>query len=410
MTGRGISRRTFLASAAALPLFATRGSKPRVAVIGAGAFGGWTAYHLRNLGADVTLIDEWGPGNPLSSSGGKTRVIRAIYGADRIYVEMVKRSYELWEKIAPTSKEPLYVPTGVLWMMEGDDAYVRSALPILHDFGFAVDQLTVAAAAKKYPQIDFKNVKTVYFEHRGGALFASRACHVVAAAVEKAGGKYRQAAAKPGPIVNGSMKHVVLGDGSRIEADAYVFACGPWLGKVFPEVIDGRVKPTRQEVYYFAIPNDRYVVGHLPIWVNFAQHIIYGIPGVDGRYFKMADDTRGEIIDPTTQDRHPRKEGIEQARAFLAQRFPEIAKQQLLSAEVCQYENSPDGNLIIDKHPNAKNVWIAGGGSGHGFKLSPAVGEIMANAIVSGKDIPKTFRLARLHDLAKPKTQFQDRQ
>ena len=89
-------------------------SPPRIAVVGAGAFGGWTALHLLRRGAHVTLIDSWGPGNARSSSGGDTRVIRAIYGPDRIYVEMVKRAYELWEKIDAPSDEPLYVETGAL--------------------------------------------------------------------------------------------------------------------------------------------------------------------------------------------------------------------------------------------------------------------------------------------------------
>jgi len=133
------------------------------------------------------------------------------------------------------------------------------------------------------------------------------------------------------------------------------------------------------------------------------------VDGIDAAVIevKLADDTRGEVIDPTTQDRHPRKEGIEHAREFLAERFPEIAKQPLLSAEVCQYENSPDGNLIIDQHPLANNVWIAGGGSGHGFKLSPAVGEMTAQAMLTGKEIPKMFRLERM--VEKEKTQFQDK-
>jgi glycine/D-amino acid oxidase-like deaminating enzyme len=174
-------------------------------------------------------------------------------------------------------------------------------------------------------------------------------------------------------------------------------------------VIGDRVHPTRQEVYYFAIPktSERFMAGHLPIWVDFGRHIVYGIPGIDGRWFKIADDTRGGPIDPTTAKRTPSAKGIAAARRFLAERFPELAKEPLISAEVCQYENSPDGNLIVDRHPDAKNVWLLGGGSGHGFKLSPAVGELAAQAIVAGKDVPKTFRLERLRDVTKPKTQFE---
>ena len=411
---RRVSRRAFLRTLAAVPVaarFATplfAAAKPRVAVVGAGAFGGWTALQLRHLGADVILLDEWGPGNSRSSSGGKTRVIRAIYGPDRIYVEMVKRSFELWEKIAATTTEPLYVPTGALWMHEGDDSYVRSALPILKELGFVVDQFTVPEAAKRYPQINFDGVKSVYLERRAGALYARRACHVVADAVEKGGGKYRQATVKPGTVAHEKMSALRLQDGSHVEADVYIFACGPWLGQLFPETIGSSVRPTRQEVYYFGTPkgSDRYVAAHLPIWIDFGKRIVYGIPGVDAPWFKLADDTRGETIDPTTMKRTPTEAGIERARQFLSRRFPEIAKQPLVAAEVCQYENSPDGNLIIDRHPEAKNVGLLGGGSGHGFKLSPAIGEIAANAILSGKEIPKMFRLERLGKV-KSKTQFE---
>jgi monomeric sarcosine oxidase len=410
-----VSRRTFLRCAGVLPLAALGApelfgaTKPRVAVVGAGAFGGWTALHLRNHGCDVVLLDEWGPGNMLSSSGGKTRVIRAIYGADRIYSEMVKRSFELWEKLDASTTDKLYVPTGVLWMHRGDDAYVRAALPILHDLGFPVDQLTLADAAKRYPQVDFRGVKSVWFEHRGGALFSRRACRAVQDAFEKAGGRYRTATVKPGRIANGAMSALRTADGGRVEADVYVFACGPWLGKLFPDVIGGAVRPTRQEVYYFETPrtSERFQAGHLPIWIDFGKRIVYGMPGIDGRWFKIADDTRGETIDPTTMKRVASPQGIERARAFLAERFPQLAKAPLLSAEVCQYENSPDGNLIVDRHPNAKNVWLLGGGSGHGFKLSPAVGELAAQAVLSGREVPKMFRLDRLPALLKPKTQFE---
>jgi sarcosine oxidase len=398
-----ISRRTFLATSVAAGAIARRAfSSPapqRIVVVGAGAFGGWTALHLRQQGADVTLLDAWGPGNSRASSGGETRVIRAIYGADRIYVEMVKRSYELWEALDPS----LYVETGALWMHRGDDAYVRSALPILQDLGFIVDKFTVSEAARRYPQIDFKGVKSVYLERRAGALSARRACGVVRDAFVKAGGTYRTAAVKPG-----SLKSLELQDGSRIEADIYVFACGPWLGKLFPDVIGDGVRPSRQEVYYFGTPrgSERYRAGNLPIWIDFGERIIYGLPDMGARGFKFADDTRGEAIDPTTAERKPTEAGIARARHFLSERFPELAKAPLIAAEVCQYENSPDGNLILDRHPHAANVWLLGGGSGHGFKLSPAVGEMAAGAILTGKDVPRQFRLERLGKVAKPKTQF----
>jgi len=396
----GLTRRTFLRGVAAIPIAARLdsflpASKPRVIVVGAGAFGGWTALQLRRMGADVTLVDAWGPGNARSSSGGESRVIRAIYGADRIYVEMVKRAYELWEQLDPS----LYVETGALWMHRGDDAYVRSAVPILKELGFAVDKLALDDAARRYPQIDFRGVQSAWLERRAGTLSARSACVAVRDAFQKAGGTYRTAQVDPAAIVNGS----------HLEADAYVFACGPWLGKLFPDVIGDAIQPTRQEVFYFGTPrgSDRYLPGRFPVWIDFGERIVYGLPDIDGRGFKIADDTRGEPFDPTDGDRTPSAEGIARARRVLSERFPELAKAPLLKAEVCQYENSPDGHLIIDRHPAAKHVWLAGGGSGHGFKLSPAVGSIVAGAILSEKATPPMFRIERLHELRKRATQFE---
>jgi glycine/D-amino acid oxidase-like deaminating enzyme len=406
-----ITRRVFLGSVAAFPLAAralVAPSPPRIAVIGAGAFGGWTALHLRRLGARVELIDSWGPGNARSSSGGESRVIRAIYGQDRPYVEMVKRAYELWEDLDASTDQSLYVETGALWMHRGDDSYVRSSLPILKEFGFAVDKLTLDDAARRYPQIDFNGVQSVWLERRAGALSARRACIAVRDAFQKAGGSYRTAHVEPGSIVNGSLSGLRLGDGTRVEADAYVFACGPWLGRLFPEVLGDKIQPTRQEVFYFGAPrgSQQYGVGRLPIWIDFGERIIYGIPDFDGRGFKVADDTRGEPIDPTSTDRTPSTEAIARARQLLAERFPELAKAPLLESRVCQYENSPDGHLIIDRHPQASNVWFAGGGSGHGFKLAPAVGELAAARILNEKEVPALFHLERLREPAKPTTQF----
>jgi len=407
-----LSRRMFVGGLAAMPLAARMdgmslftGAAPHVVVVGAGAFGGWTALHLRRLGAQVTLLDAWGPGHTRASSGGETRVIRAIYGPDRVYVEMVRRSYELWESFEPS----LYVETGALWLHRGEDAYVRSSVPILAELGFPVDHIPLDDAKRRYPQIDFAGVKSAWLERRAGALYAQRACVAVRDAFVEAGGAYRMAQVEPGPIENEAMPAIRLSDGSQLQADVFVFACGPWLGKVFPEVIGGHVRPTRQEVCYFGIPrgSERYGPKQFPIWIDFGERIFYGIPDLDGRGFKVADDTRGEDFDPTSGDRTPTPQAIARARGLLAERFPELAKAPLIKAEVCQYENSPDGHLIADRHPQASNVWLLGGGSGHGFKLSPAIGEMAAQAILSGTAIPPLFALERLRELGSRSTQFE---
>lgn len=396
-------------AATAAPALVTGGSgSPHVAVIGAGAFGVWSALHLRRRGARVTLIDAWGPGNSRSSSGGETRVLRSIYGPDRIYVEMVRDSLEQWREAEERWGTRLYRRTGSLWMFSVEDAYVRAALPIVRELGFTVEELSLAAAARRYPQIDLTGIRTVYLEHEAGHLAARRACLEARDGLLAEGGVYRCARAEPGPIAGGRLRHLRLSGGSTLAADAYVFACGPWLGRLFPEVIGDGVQPSRQEVYYFGVPagSTDYSEGVLPIWIDFGERLVYGIPGVDRRGFKLADDTRGEPFDPTSGDRTVTAAGVTSARRFLARRFPGLAEAPLVEARVCQYENSPDGDLLIDRHPEAENVWIAGGGSGHGFKLSPAVGRRVAGMVLDGAAPRPEFALARLVAAGRQSTQF----
>ena len=357
---------------------------PHVAVIGAGAFGGWTALRLRERGCRVTLVDAWGPGNARASSGGETRVIRGIYGPDRIYVQWVVRSLAAWKEAERKWGIRLYHPTGALWLCDPSDTYVHASLPLLEEAGLTATEIGLEEARRRYPQISFEGIASVFFEETAGYLMARRSCRAVAEAVGAAGG-YRQAWVS----VQGDR---VLADGSPLEADAYVFACGPWLPQV---------RPTRQEVFYFGTPPGW---PDLPVWMESGERIFYGIPGNDHRGFKIADDTRREPFDPTSGERVPSAEGLERVRRHLALRFPALADAPLLESRVCQYENSPDGHFLIDRHPEIPNAWIVGGGSGHGFKLGPAVGEHAASLVLGEAEPLPLFRLDR--PVSVLKTQF----
>lgn len=389
-------------------LEAGRGDRPRIAVIGAGAFGDWTAFHLLERGADVILIDAFGAGNPRSSSGGETRVIRAVYGPDAIYTDWVLRSFELWREAGRRSGRSFYTQTGVLWMFRDDDRYIRAALPHMAEHGLTVDELDVGEARKRFGQIDFDGIRSVYFEHRAGFLAARDACRLLAKQFAGNGGEYRVGRATPGRSDGGSLKNVQLSGGGHIEADAYVFACGPWLGEMFPDLLGRYLKPTRQEVYLFGAPagDPRFESPALPVWVDFGERVFYGIPGHSGRGFKLADDTRGTGVNPADLQRTPSREGIERARGFLAERFPLLSDAPLVETRVCQYTNSPDGHFLLDRHPELDNVWLAGAGSGHGFKLAPALGEHMAGLVLGTTQALPRFSAQRLAGLAWRDGQF----
>ena len=382
--------------------------KGHIAVIGAGAFGGWTAHHLLKKGYNVTLLDVFGPGNSRASSGGDSRVIRGIYGEDKIYVDLVARSFKLWKRYQKQWQQSLYFPTGALWFFQVDDTYAQKSLPIVNQAGLKSEQLSKKEVEKKFPQIDLNGLKSFYFEHEAGYLPARHCCQVVLENFVKKGGEYKQLAVEPGKILNNKLSELILSDGSKLNADSYVFACGPWLSKIFPNALKDIITPTRQEVFFFGTPygDSSLFESNMPVWVDFGKKIWYGIPGADWRGFKVADDTRGAEFDPTSGDRTASETGLESARNYLAKRFPSMKDAPLLESRVCQYENSPDGNYIIDKHPEAENTWVIGGGSGHGFKLGPALGEFVADRVIGNKRIDPFFALSRFNNDLDKKTQF----
>ncbi len=244
--------------------------KPHVAVIGAGAFGGWTALYLLRNGAKVTLVDAWGPGNSRASSGGETRIIRATYGPKPQYVRMAARALQLWKENEKRWNRQLFHRTGVLWMTSPEDDFEKASLPLLRDAGVEFEELSAAQAGKRFPQINFANVKWAIFEKDSGFLTARRNCQAVLEHFLSEGGEYREASATPGAIQGREMPAVALSDGTSLSADQYVFACGPWLGKLFPEVIGDLIRPTRQEVFFFGVPagDARYSEAHMPTWID----------------------------------------------------------------------------------------------------------------------------------------------
>lgn len=381
---------------------AKKGRGIRVAVVGAGAFGGWTALHLLRRGARVTLIDGGGPGNSRASSGGETRVMRGTYGPNGVYTRMAARALQLWKENEARWKSKLYYRTGVLWLASSDDRYQKAAIPQLGEAKLSFDGLPVDEAAKRYPQINFEGVKWALLEKDAGYLEARRACNVVLDAFLAEGGEYRQLAVEPGRTDGKEMQALSLSDGTKISADYYVFACGPWMGKLFSDVLGRLIKPTLQEVFFFGTPpgDRRFCEDGMPVWLDFSERRFYGIPGNRWRGFKIASDLRGPEFDPTSGYRMPSPEALQAARDYLSFRFPLLKGAPVLESRVCQYEQTPDENFIIDRHPSASNVWLVGGGSGHGFKHGPAIGEMVSELVVSGKDPDRFFALSRF---AKPR-------
>jgi monomeric sarcosine oxidase len=365
-----------------------------VAVVGAGCFGAWTALSLQRKGLSVLLVDKYGPANARASSGGESRIIRMGYGPDELYTRMSLRSLGAWQRLGADAGESIFQPTGVLWLARAGDRYTADTLATLARAGVPHEALDARAIRARYPQFALDDDAWGIFEPESGALMARRAVHAVVREAVRAGVEYRHADVTP-PDARGRVTAVGTGDGAAIAAGTFLFACGPWLPKVFPDLLGARIFPTRQEVFFFGPPpgDERFAPPRMPTWIDFGAET-YGLPDLEARGFKLAPDRHGEPIDPDTDERLVSPAGVERVRAFLARRFPALSAAPLVETRVCQYENTSNGDFLIDRHPDVENVWLVGGGSGHGFKHGPAVGEHVAERLTGGGTPEPRFGLA----------------
>lgn len=370
-----------------------QGSNYDVAVIGAGVFGAWTAHHLRRAGRRVILIDAYGAASSRASSGGESRVIRCAYGQDELYSRLAQRSIGEWKELGRRVKSALFQPVGVLHMGARGDATIGATSGVLAKIGVPHERLNVAELRKRFPQFFLGDVEQAIFEPESGALMARRSVQMLVQEMSQAGLELVLEPVLP-PAAKGHLDSVKTAAGRTINAGAFVFACGPWLPKVFPDELAQRIFPTRQEIFFFGTPagERRFAAPAMPCWIG--PDNLYGIPDLENRGLKIADDGHGTSVDPDFVDRLIPKDSLAAMRKRMEARFPAMKNAPLVESRVCQYENSANGDFLLDKHPAIDNVWLAGGGSGHGFKHGPAVGEYLAGRILGTKTAEPRFSFA----------------
>jgi glycine/D-amino acid oxidase-like deaminating enzyme len=343
-----------------------------VAVVGAGVFGAWSAFILARSGAKVLLVDAHGAGNVRASSGGETRIMRVSYGADEIYTRAALRSLKLWKEFFPQ----VFLKTGVLFTSHARDEYLHATRATLERVKYRFEWLDDGALRRRFPQMELEKGSAGIYEPGSGGLMARRAVQEVVQAAVDAGARFEIGRVTPERLP---------------KAGTVVFACGPWLPSLFPEVIGRRIRPTRQPVFFFGTkPEEPF---EMPAWVAFREGV-YAFPPTDGRGFKLAIDSHGAAFDPETGDRNVGAAEVAKIRAVLGRRFPSLKDAPLIESRVCQYENTSNGDFLIDRHPEMKNVWLVGGGSGHGFKHGPFVGEYVAERIAGKGREEARFSLA----------------
>ncbi len=367
-----------------------------IAVVGAGVFGAWTAYQLRRTGAHVLLVDAYGPANSRASSGGESRILRLGYGPDEIYTRMARRSSELWQQLfADMARPQLFQPTGVLWLAREQDPYCEATLKTFEQAKVKYERLTREELGQRYTQLAFGPVAWGMLENESGVLLARQAVQGLVAAAQSRGVIYVQAAILPPRNGMARLQFVETTAGTRIVADKFVFACGPWLPKLFPELLAKLIYVTRQEVFFLGVPagDERFLPEQMPAWIDF-NDLVYGIPNLESRGVKIAIDEHGPPFDPDTGERIVLPESVTRLRAYLERRVPALADAPVIESRVCQYESTSNGDFLIDRHPVFANAWLVGGGSGHGFKHGPAVGELVASLVSDNAKVEPRFSLA----------------
>jgi sarcosine oxidase len=383
-----------------------------VVIVGAGTFGASLAWLLARAGERVTLVDQFEPGDRRATSGGETRLIRCSHGAEADYTAMVRRARTLWRELEAESGEELMIECGVAWFAHGPDGWEAASERTMAAQGIPVERLDVAEAARLFPSFRGDDLAFVLLEPEAGALRAQRAVRALAAQAAAHGATIVRGRARPGsdPVrpdratpgntevsarLKGSDPRVAtrqdpgvvsLADGTRLEGDVVVWACGGWLAGLFGGLV--QLSVTRQELLFFD-GGPAWRAPGVPGWVDY-DRAMYGTADLDGLGVKAALDTDGPPLDPDAElDDTPTTEPV--VRAYLRDRFPALEHAPLNEARACRYELTPDSHFIAGRHPEHANVWLLGGGSGHGFKHGPAMAERLVAAMTRGEPLAARF-------------------
>ena len=404
-----VDRRTFL-KAAGVPIGASalgfdpsKGVSPAmqaspnssVVVIGAGAFGAWTALHLREMGHTVTLVDAYGPGNSRATSGDETRQVRCGYGDRELYSRSAQRALAAWHTRQDEFGVSLIMETGRLQLAREWTPSLRATQATLTKLGVKVEALSQDDMRRRFPQINPGEMSVGLLEPGASVVRAKQAILAVAAAFTRKGGTTKVDRAVPGRAEGRRLTDVTLASGERVAGQSFLFACGPWLPKLFPALLGSRIQVPGRDVFYFGLPAGdlRFAYPNLP---NYSEDRYYGFASIDGRGLKVCPTTGSPTFDPDTDERVVSAIEARRARAYVAERFPALKDQPITETRVCQLENTVDEHWIIDRHPDYDNVLIAGGGSGHGFKHGPVLGEYLAKRTLGEATDPAFDQMVRL--------------
>jgi glycine/D-amino acid oxidase-like deaminating enzyme len=361
-------------------------------IVGAGTFGASLAWTLARAGEEVVLVDQFEPGDRRATSGGESRLIRCGHGADELYTASARRARTLWRELEAETGEELLVEIGMAWFAQREDGWEAESERAMTAQGIPCRRLDPAEGATLFPSLGTDDLAFVLHEPEAGVLRAQRAVQALARQAVAHGAKLVRGRAVPdgdaAVITPGGEGAPLFSRDQVLEGDAVVWACGPWLGRLFGDLVPLTV--TRQELLFFD-GGPAWRSPGVPGWVDY-DLAMYGTGDLDDLGVKAALDMEGPPLDPDAE--LPAAGATEShVRDYLARRFPTLADAPLKEGRCCRYELSADSNFIAARHPEHARTWIVGGGSGHGFKHGPAIAERVAAALLHGEPLPERLGL-----------------
>ncbi|GII58449.1 sarcosine oxidase [Planotetraspora thailandica] len=339
-----------------------------VIVVGAGIWGLSVALRLAESGWAVTLVEQYAPGHVRQASSGHTRLLRSSHGADEWYARMAWQARDGWRALGERAGEELLVESGLMWFAYREDGWERQSAQALKNLEIPHELLEPADAASRFPGMRVDDLAFVLWEPKAGVVRARDATLATARLARGAGVTFVRAKAVPYGEATG-----VVADGQVLTADRVVWACGAWL----PGLFDVPMEVTRQDTFHFAVPRE-WSSPPLPAFCDYDLSA-YGHGDIGGAGMKVTSDLEGEPYDPETGSRHVLARTEQQARDYIARRFPALTGAPVLFTQVCQYALTKDAEWIIAEVSDG--VWLLGGDSGHGFKHAPALAAYVAEIV-----------------------------
>lgn len=399
---------------------ARAGSSSTAIVIGAGAWGAFTALDLAKAGTKVTLLEQYGAANSRATSGDETRGIRSSYGdratSGELWTAWAREAITRWTAFdaehGPRFGTRYFVRTGDVILREKEEPFTKRTMELWDQLTVPYETLTAEEAARRWPMIASDGCGVIAHEPDAGVARARASVQACVALARDAGVELRIGRARTRPIASERMDGVTLDDGTVLRADVYVFCCGPWLRKVFPEQLGNKMNTPLGHVAYFGTPEGdaRFTAPNIPSW-NVPGVTGWGAVPVDSRGFRVRgalapprppeSEQDGDApppprpapadprqLDPDQSVRWSNQERIDGSRRVLAKYFPAMAEAPLLETRACHYESSSNRNFIVDRLPGTSNVWVAGAGQAEGFKFAPLVGEYAARRVLGATTDP----------------------